>query len=33
MAVTTFFSSSGGGRTAGIPSDSIQSSRAQPIVW
>lgn len=33
IAVTTFFSSSGGGSTAGIPNDSIHSSRAQPIVW
>ena len=32
IAVLTSFSSSGGGRTAGIPSDSIQSSRVQPVV-
>ena len=30
IAVLTSFSSSGGGRTAGMPSDSIHSSRAQP---
>lgn len=32
MAVPTFFSSSGGGSTAGMPSASIHSSRAQPVV-
>ena len=32
IAVFTSFSSSGGGSTAGIPSDSIQSSRVQPVV-
>jgi hypothetical protein len=33
MAVLTSCSSSGGGSTAGIPSDSIHSSRPQPVVW
>src|SRR6187401_667833 len=33
IAVLTSFSSSGGGKTAGIPSESIQSSRVQPVVW
>jgi len=33
IAVLTSFSSSGGGRTAFIPSDWIHSSRAQPCVW
>jgi hypothetical protein len=33
MAVLTSFVSSGGGRTAGIPSASIHSSRVQPVVW
>ena len=33
MAVVTFLRSSGGGRTAVMPSDSNQSSRAQPCVW
>ena len=32
IAVSTFFTSSGGGNTAFMPSDSIQSSRAQPFV-
>ena len=33
MAVSTFFTSSGGGSTAGMPSDLIHSSRHQPVVW
>ena len=33
IAVLTSFASSGGGNTAGIPSDSIQSSRVHPVVW
>ena len=33
MAVLTSFSSSGGGNTAGSPSDAIQSSRVHPVVW
>jgi len=33
IAVLTSFSSSGGGRTAFMPSDWIHSSRAQPCVW
>src|SRR5690606_3667890 len=33
IAVLTLFSSSGGGSTAFIPSESIQSSRTQPVVW
>ena len=33
MAVFTSFSSSGGGRTAGIPRVSIHNSRDQPAVW
>jgi hypothetical protein len=33
IAVFTSFSSSGGGSTAGIPSESIQSSRLQPCEW
>lgn len=32
-AVSTFFSSSGGGSTAGMPRDAIQSSRVQPLLW
>jgi hypothetical protein len=32
MADFTSFSSSGGGSTAGMPSDSIHSSRPQPVV-
>ena len=32
IAVLTSFSSSGGGSTAGIPSDAIQSSRVHPVV-
>lgn len=33
IAVSTFFTSSGGGSTAGMPSDSIHNSRDHPLVW
>lgn len=33
IAVSTFLTSSGGGRTAGKPSASIHSSRHHPLVW
>lgn len=33
IAVLTSFSSSGGGRTVGRPSEAIHSSRHQPVVW
>lgn len=33
MAVSTFLTSSGGGSTAGMPSDLIHNSRHQPAVW
>ncbi|MNW11198.1 hypothetical protein D3C71_2085920 [compost metagenome] len=32
MAVSTFFTSSGGGSTAGMPSASMANSRHQPLV-
>ena len=32
IAVSTFLTSSGGGNTAGMPSDAIHNSRVQPLV-